>query len=116
MADTLAVPVELSALLGADERVHAVIAGAGQPVLLVTDFRILSSDTQIPLSEVVSVATSGNSLSGGSLSIRSEDGELRITGVPFDQAQRFAAAVRGGLARVQAAVWMPTQRGPVSNP
>lgn len=114
MADTLAVPAEITHRLGSDERVHAVVCGVDQVTLAVTDFRILSERTHIPLAEIVSVATAGNSLSGGALSIRSEDGELRVTGVPFDQAQRFAAAVRSGVARVQAAVWMPVQRGPVS--
>jgi hypothetical protein len=101
MTDTVVLPAEFTDRLGATEQVRAVLTGP-DIVLVVTDFRVLSHRDHIPLTEVVSVATAGNSMTGGALSIRSEGGELRVTGVPFDQAQRFAAAVRGGLARVPA--------------
>lgn len=110
MADTKELSAEFTDLLGPTEQVRAVLSGPGV-TLVATDFRVLSAGTHISLADVVSVATAGNSMAGGALSIRSEHGELRCTGVPFEQAQRFAAAVRSGLARVQAAVWMPIQRG-----
>jgi hypothetical protein len=110
MADTIELSAEFTDRLGPTESVRAVLSGPGI-TLVATEFRVLTEDSHIPLTEVVSVATAGNSLSGGALSIRAEHLELRCTGVPFEQAQRFAAAVRSGLARVQAAAWMPIQRG-----
>jgi hypothetical protein len=110
MADLIELSAEFTDRLGPTEQVRAVLSGPAG-TLVVTDFRVLAEGSHIPLTEVVSVATAGNSMSGGALSIRAEHLELRCTGVPFEQAQRFAAAVRSGLARVQAAAWMPTQRG-----
>jgi hypothetical protein len=109
MADTIELSAEFTDRLGPTEQVRAVLTGP-DGTLVATDFRVLAEGSHIPLAEVVSVATAGNSMSGGALSIRSEHVELRCTGVPFEQAQRFAAAVRSGLARVQAAAWMPIQR------
>jgi hypothetical protein len=109
MADVIALSAEFTDRLGPTEQVRAVLTGP-DGTLVATDFRVLAEGSHVPLAEVVSMATAGNSMSGGALSIRSEHVELRCTGVPFEQAQRFAAAVRSGLARVQAAAWMPIQR------
>ncbi|MBV9846264.1 MAG: hypothetical protein JOZ47_14515 [Kutzneria sp.] len=110
MADTLAVPTQITDQLQPGEQVQAMVTGAGQRALAATNLRILSADGGIPLAAVVSVASTGNSLTGGALSIRSGECELRVVGVPFDQVQRFAAVVRSGVARVRATSWVPHQR------